>query len=83
MSDPVSQDAARTAVTGIALRAGVTLSAGEVEAAVALVLGIINLATGQALKRAAAAGRAAADAVTTVEQANAVLEAAAAAQESK
>jgi hypothetical protein len=61
----------------------VTLSAGEVEAAVALVLGIINLATGQALKRAAAAGRAAADAVTTVEQANAVLEAAAAAQESK
>lgn len=80
MSD---QDAARTAVTGIALRAGVTLSAVEIEAAAVLIVGLVGLVTGQALKRAAAAGRAAADAVTTVEQANAVLEAAAAAQEQK
>lgn len=83
MSDPISQGAARTAVTGIALRAGVTLSAVEIEAAAALIVGLVGLVTGQALKRAEAAGVDAAAAVTTVEQANAVLEAAAAAQESK
>lgn len=78
MSDPNSIAAARSAVTAIASQVGVKLSAVEVETAAALVLGIVDLATGQALKRAAAAGRAAAAQVTTVEQANAVLEAAAA-----
>ena len=83
MSDPNSIAAARSAVTAIASQVGVKLSAAEVETAAALVLGIVDLATGASLRRAAAAGRAAAAQVTTVDEANAVLEAAAAAQESK
>lgn len=81
MSD--SQTEAEALARNVAARVNVTLSPIEVAAAAKLVLGVIELATGQALKRAERAGMDAAAAVTTVEQANAVLEAAAAAQESK
>lgn len=86
MSDP--KQAAVQGVSAIvdALKAGgveVALSPEQLELAGELVLALVALASGATIKRAAAAGAAAAAAVTTVEQANAVLEAAAAAVEAK
>ena len=75
-------DIARAVVIEAGQRTGVELSSVDIEAAAQVIVGVFALVTGQALKKAEAAGVAAADAVQTVEQANAVL-AAAADKESK
>jgi hypothetical protein len=82
------QWAAEKGILGVvdALRQGgvkVELTPEQVEMVGRMVLGLLQLVTGGALKAAHAAGVAAAAGVTTVEQANEVLKAAAAAQESK
>ena len=86
MSDPLldamTQDVAVKAVRELAGLTGLTIDPVQVEAIAALWVGAYALATGAAVKKANAAGVAAAAAVTTVEQANAVM-AAAADKESK
>jgi hypothetical protein len=82
------QWAAEKGIIGVvdALRAGgakVELTPEQIELVGRMVLGLLQLVTNGALKRAAEAGIAAAAAVTTVEEANAVMEAAAAAVEPK
>lgn len=62
---------------------GVKLSPEQAALIAKGVVALVEAVTQVQLKRAEAAGRAAAAAVTTVEQANEVLEAAAAAQEPK
>ena len=72
-----------TDVLGALTAAGlkVSLTPEQVRSIAALVVGLVGVVSGAAVKHAALAGVDAAAAVTTVEQANAVLKAAAAAQE--
>ena len=75
-------DIARAVVIEAGQRAGVTITPLDVEAAAQVIAGVFALVTGQALAKANSAGVAAAEQVQTVEQANAVM-AAAADKESK
>lgn len=70
-------DIARAVVIEAGQRAGVTITPLDVEAAAQVIVGVFALVTGQALAKANAAGVAAAAQVQTVEQANAVMAAAA------
>ena len=81
MSD--ATDAARRGVTAVVGALKLDVPPADVEVIAAAVVGIVAVLGNAAQKRATAAGIAAAAAVTTVEQANAVMEAAAAAVEPK
>lgn len=86
MSDPkkVAVQGVQQVVDSLAARGlSVSLTPEQLELAGEMVLSLVSLASRSVIKQAAEAGAAAAAKVETVEQANAVLEAAAAAVEPK